>query len=36
MISKHILYKTFLNEPDLIFTTVKWFHLFPSNMSNSI
>ena len=37
MISKHILWITSLNEPDLIFLhTVKWFHLFLSNMNNSI
>ena len=37
MISKHILQITFLNEPEVIFfDTVKWFHLFLSNMNNSI
>ena len=29
MISKHILWITYLNEPELIFFhTVKWFHYF--------
>ena len=37
MISKHILQITFLNEPELILLhTVKSFHLFLSNINNSI
>ena len=37
MTCKHILLITFVNEPELIlFHTVKWFHLFRSNMNNSI
>ena len=37
MISKHILKIIFLNEPEVIsFRTVKWFHLFQSNIDNSI
>ena len=38
VICKHILQITFLNEPELIFFlhVVKWFHLFLSNMNNSI
>ena len=38
MISKHILWITFLNEPELIlfFHTDKWFHLFLFNMNNFI
>ena len=37
MISEHILLITFLNRPEFIFFhTVKWFHLFLSNMNNSI
>ena len=37
MISKYILQIAFLNKPLLIFFhTVKWFHLFLSNMNNSI
>ena len=28
MISKHILFITFLNEPELFFYTVKWFQIF--------
>ena len=37
MICKHILLRTFLNEPELVFLdTVKEFQLFLSNMNNSI
>ena len=37
MISKRILYITFLNQPEFFFLhTVKWFHLFISDMNNSI
>ena len=38
MISKHILYITFLNVPELIFFfhSIKLFQLFLSNTNNSI
>ena len=37
MICKHILLISFLNKSEIIFLhTVKWFHLFVSNIDNSI
>ena len=36
MIYKYILLITFLNEPDLIFCTIKWFQVLLSNTNNSI
>ena len=36
MVSKYILYVTFLNQPELIFFKFKSFHIFLSNTYNSI
>ena len=36
MISRHILLITFLTTLSLFFRAVKWFHLFLSNLNNSI